>query len=116
MSYLIAFFVGGAICALGQLVLELTGWMPAQLLVILTIIGGVLGGLGLYQPFLEFAGAGALIPVSGFGSSVALGAISEAKRIGFMGLFTGTFEIVGLGLTAAVIFGFLMALVFNPKE
>ena len=115
MSYLIAFFVGGAICALGQLVLELTGWTPAQLLVILTIIGGVLGGLGLYQPFLEFAGAGALIPVSGFGSSVALGAISEAKRIGFMGL-TGTFEIVGLGLTAAVIFGFLMALVFNPKE
>ena len=116
MSYLIAFFVGGAICALGQLVLELTGWTPAQLLVILTIIGGVLGGLGLYQPFLEFAGAGALIPVSGFGSSVALGAISEAKRIGFMGLFTGAFEIVGKGLTAAVIFGFLMALVFNPKE
>ena len=80
MSYLIAFFVGGAICALGQLVLELTGWTPAQLLVILTIIGGVLGGLGLYQPFLEFAGAGALIPVSGFGSSVALGL--SARRSG----------------------------------
>lgn len=116
MSYLIAFIVGGIICAGGQLVLELTTWTPAQLLVILTITGGILGGLGLYQPLVEFAGAGALIPVSGFGSSVAIGAITEAKRIGIVGLFTGPFEIVGLGVTAAVIFGFLMALVFSPKE
>jgi stage V sporulation protein AE len=116
MSYLIAFLIGGAICALGQIVLEYTTWTPAVLLVVLTIIGGILGGLGLYQPLVDFAGAGALIPVSGFGSSVALGAISEAKRLGLVGLFTGPFEIVGLGTTAAVIFGFLMALFFTPKE
>jgi stage V sporulation protein AE len=116
LSYFVAFIVGGIICALGQLVLELTTWTPAQLLVSLTILGGILGGLGIYQPLVDFAGAGALIPVSGFGSAVATGAIVEAKRIGIIGLFTGPFEIVGLGVTAAVIFGFLMALVASPKE
>lgn len=116
MSFVIAFVVGGAICALGQLIIEYTNWLPAQLLVIFTVVGAILGGLGLYQPFLDFAGAGALIPVSGFGSAIATGAISEAKRLGIIGLFSGAFEIVGLGVTAAVLFGFLMALLFNPKH
>lgn len=115
MSYLSAFAVGGLICALGQLLLDLTALTPAHVLVLFTVLGALLSGLGLYQPLLEAAGAGALIPVSGFGHAVATGAIAEAKRLGIIGVFTGAFELTGLGLTAAIVFGFLIALVFSPK-
>ena len=116
MSYVIAFLTGGLICAAAQLVLEYTQLTPAHVLVGLTVIGALLEGLGIYEPFLKFAGAGALVPVSGFGSSIARGMLSEIKRLGWEGLFTGAFEITGLGLAAAVVFGSLMAIVSKPRD
>lgn len=116
MSYVIAFLTGGLICAAAQLILEYTKLTPAHVLVGLTIAGAVLGGIGWYEPFLKFAGAGALVPVSGFGSSIARGMLSEIKRLGWEGLFTGAFEITGLGLAAAVVFGSLMAVASRPRD
>lgn len=116
MQFLIAFVIGGTICALAQLVLDMTKLAPVHILVSLTVIGAVLSGLGLYEPFVNFAGAGALVPVSGFGSSIASGMYSEFKTLGWEGLFTGAFEITGLGVTAAVIFGSIIALVSKPKD
>lgn len=115
-SYLTAFLVGGAICALGQTLLEYTKLTPAHVVVAFTVTGAVLAGLGLYEPLLRLAGGGALIPVSGFGNSVAAGIISEARRTGWIGLFTGAFELTGLGVTAAIVFGFLASLVSSPKN
>ncbi len=116
MIYLYAFLVGGAICAVGQLILDFTNLTPGHMLVLLTVAGAVAGGLGLYQPLLEFAGAGALTPVSGFGASIAKGALAEAKRMGILGLFTGVFEYTGMGIAVAVFFGTLVALIANPKS
>jgi stage V sporulation protein AE len=116
IQYLIAFLVGGIICAGSQIVLEYTKLTSAHVLVGLVVLGAVLSGLGLYEPFLDFAGAGALIPVSGFGSSITSGMISEVRRLGWEGLFTGAFEITGLGTAAAVIFGSVIALLCKPKK
>lgn len=116
MQYLIAFLVGGAICGLAQAVLDNSKLTPAHVLVGLTVIGAILSGLGIYQPFIKFAGAGALIPVSGFGNAIATGMLQEVKRLGWEGLFTGAFEITGLGVTAAVVFGSVIALVSKPKD
>ncbi|MEW6107502.1 MAG: stage V sporulation protein AE [Bacillota bacterium] len=116
VTYLYAFLVGGAICAIGQLILDFTNLTPGHMLVILTVAGAIAGGLDLYQPLLKFAGAGALTPVSGFGASIARGALAEAKRIGILGLFTGVFEYTGMGIAVAVFFGTLVALIANPKS
>jgi len=114
--YLIAFLVGGFICGLGQLLLDYTDLTPAHLIVSFTVLGTILGGLGIYDSLIEFAGGGAVIPVIGFGSSIVSGAISEAQRMGFIGIFTGVFELTGLGLASAIFFSFLIALVFSPKK
>jgi len=116
LEFIIAFLVGGAICALAQLVLDTTKLTPAHVLVGLVVLGAVLNGLGFYEPFQEFAGAGALVPVLGFGSSITKGMVSEVKRLGWEGLFTGAFEITGLGLAAAIIFSSIIALVSKPKK
>jgi stage V sporulation protein AE len=116
MTFLIAFLVGGSICALAQLVYDKSKLTPAHILAGLTVIGAVLTGIGVYEPFVKFAGAGALVPVSGFGSSVTSGVLAEVKRIGWEGLFTGVFEITGLGLATAVVFGAVSALFFRPKH
>lgn len=115
MDYVIAFLVGGTICAVGQYILDTTKLTPAHLLVLFTVIGAVLSGLGIYDKLLDFAGAGALIPVSGFGASIARGAYLEAQRLGWVGLFTGALEFTGLGVVAAVLFGFIISLVATPK-
>ena len=115
MSYVIAFVTGGLICAAAQLVLEYTN-LTLPVLVGLTVLGAILGGIGVYEPFLQVAGAGALVPVSGFGSSIAKGMLSEIKRLGWEGLFTGAFEITGLGLAAAVVFGSLVAVAAKPRD
>ncbi|HHV94655.1 MAG TPA: stage V sporulation protein AE [Firmicutes bacterium] len=115
MDYLIAFLTGGAICALAQIIYDNTKLTPAHIVVGFTVAGALLGGLGLYQRFAEFAGAGAIIPVSGFGNSIVMGMLSEVERLGWEGLFTGAFENTGLGVTAAIIFGSLMAVLFRPK-
>jgi len=115
-SYLAAFLIGGVICVVGQLILEYTKYTPAHVIVGFTVAGAILSGLGLYEPLLKFAGGGALIPVSGFGNAVTTGIVTEAQRSGWIGLFTGAFEITGLGVTAAVLFGFLAALVAAPRN
>ncbi len=114
-SYFMAFLVGGLICVAGQLLFDLTPLTPGHVLSGFTVAGGVLGGLGIYDKLIDFAGAGALLPISSFGNSLAKGAMSEAARSGIMGVLTGMFELTSTGITAAILFGFFMALVFNPK-
>jgi len=81
----------------------------------LVVLGAVLGGLGLYEPLIKFAGAGASVPISSFGNALVKGALSEAETTGLIGVLTGIFEVTSAGVSAAIIFGFLGALVFNPK-
>ena len=114
-NYLPAFIVGGVICIIGQLLFDLTPLTPGHILTGFTIGGGILGGLGLYDRLIDFAGAGALLPISSFGNSLAKGAMSEAARTGVIGVLTGMFELTSTGITAAIIFGFIMALCFKPK-
>ncbi|HHY15454.1 MAG TPA: SpoVA/SpoVAEb family sporulation membrane protein [Firmicutes bacterium] len=116
MQYLIAFAVGGAICAAAQIILDTTNLQAAHILVGLVSLGAILSGLGLYEPFQKFAGAGALVPVLGFGSSITKGMLSEIKRLGWEGLFTGAFEITGLGLAASIVFSSFTALLRQPKK
>lgn len=99
----------------GQLLFDLTPLTPGHILSGFTVAGGILGGLGVYDKLIEFAGAGALLPISSFGNSLAKGAMSEAARSGILGVLTGMFELTSTGITAAIIFAFFMALVFNPK-
>lgn len=114
-SYIIAFVVGGLFCVIGQLLLDLTKFTPAHVLVIFVVVGGIASGLNLYEPLIDFAGAGAFIPISSFGNSLVQGAISEANQYGIIGVLTGMFELTSTGITAAIIFGFFMAVLFNPK-
>lgn len=108
--------MGGAICAVAQLVLDTTKCTPTHVLVATVSLGAILQGLGLYEPFQDFAGAGALIPVSGFGSSITKGMLAEAKSWGWYGLLTGAFEITGLGLAAAIIFSSFITLFRKPQK
>ncbi|NLX91020.1 MAG: stage V sporulation protein AE [Firmicutes bacterium] len=114
-NYLMAFLIGGLFCVVGQLLFDLTPLTPGHILSGFTVAGGILGGLGVYDKLIEFAGAGALLPISSFGNSLAKGAMSEAARSGILGVLTGMFELTSTGITAAIIFAFFMALVFNPK-
>lgn len=114
-TYLTAFLVGGLICLIGQLLFDLTPLTPAHVLVLFVIAGGLLGGFNLYQPLIEFAGAGATVPISSFGNSLVKGAMAEAARSGPIGILTGIFELTSAGITASIIFAFLFSLVFNPK-
>jgi stage V sporulation protein AE len=116
VDYIIAFLIGGFICGIGQLILDFTTLTPGHMLVLLTVIGALAGGFGLYQPFLSFAKAGALVPVTGFGASIAKGSLLEAERTGIIGLFTGAFEFTGQGLAVAVFFSAIAALFFSPRS
>lgn len=115
-NYLTAFLVGGAICALAQLLFDLTPLTPAHVLTLFVVIGGILSGLGLYEPLVKFAGAGATVPISSFGHQLVQGAIKEAQTTGTIGVLTGVFKLSSAGITAAIIFGFLVSLVFNPHS
>ncbi|HJB90066.1 MAG TPA: SpoVA/SpoVAEb family sporulation membrane protein [Candidatus Eisenbergiella merdigallinarum] len=115
MDYLNAFWVGGLICALVQILLEKTKLMPGRIMVLLVCTGAVLGALGLYQPFLEFAGAGASVPLLGFGNVLMEGVKEAVDEQGFLGLFAGGLKAGAVGTSAALIFGYLASLIFNPK-
>lgn len=115
MHYLWAFLVGGAICAVGQLLLSFTRLTSARILVLFVVLGVVLGGLGLYQPLVDFAGAGASVPLLGFGNSLAKGAIEGAKEHGVLGALSGGLSATAAGISAAILFGWLAALIFRPK-
>jgi len=115
MQYLYAFLIGGAICTVGQLLLSFTRLTSARILVLFVVAGVVLGGLGIYQPLVEFAGAGASVPLLGFGNALAKGAIEGAKEHGVLGAFSGGISATAAGVAAAILFGWLAALVFRPR-
>ncbi len=115
MEYLKAFLVGGSICIIGQVILDTTKLTPAHILVSFLTLGVILGGLGLYKPLVEYAGAGATVPIVGFGNTLAKGAIEGAKTNGLVGAFTGGISAAAGGISAAIFFGYIMAVVFNPK-
>ena len=115
MQYLWAFLIGGAICTVGQLLLSFTRLTSARILVLFVVAGVVLGGFGIYQPLVDFAGAGASVPLLGFGNALAKGAIEGAKEHGILGAFSGGINATAAGISAAVLFGWLAALIFRPK-
>ncbi|HEX3029874.1 MAG TPA: stage V sporulation protein AE [Clostridia bacterium] len=114
-KFIWAFLIGGAICVIGQLLLDGLRLTPAHTMCTLVVGGAILGGMGLYQPLIKFAGAGATVPISSFGNSLVKGALQEAERDGIIGVLTGIFEITSAGISSAIIFGFLASLVFRPK-
>ena len=115
MQYLWAFLIGGAICTVGQLLLSYTRLTSARILVLFVVLGVVLGGLGLYQPLVDFAGAGASVPLLGFGNALAKGAIEGAKEHGILGALSGGMSATAAGISAAVLFDWLAALIFRPR-
>lgn len=110
-----AFVVGGAICILGQILIDKTKLTPARILVTFVTLGAILGGLGIYQKLVDFAGAGATVPLTGFGNLLAKGAIKMAKTDGLIGAFTGGTAAAAGGISAAIFFGYIASLVAKPK-
>jgi len=115
ITFLWAFVVGGAICVIGQLMMDLTTMTPAHVMTTLVCAGAVLDGLGLYEPLIKFAGAGATVPITSFGNALVHGAMSEAETNGIIGIITGIFEVTSAGISAAIVFSFFAALLFRPK-
>lgn len=116
-SLIMAFLVGGSLCVIGQLVMDLTksSITPGHILVGYISIGTILSALGIYQPLVDIGGAGATIPLSGFGHVLAQGALKGAAEKGVMGALSGGIEAAAAGIAAAVIFGYIAAVLFNPK-
>jgi len=110
-----AFIIGGTICVIGQIMMDIFKLTPAHTMSTLVVIGSILGGLGWYDPLIKFAGAGASVPIVSFGNSLVKGALMEAQENGIIGVLTGIFEITSAGISAAIIFGFLASLIFKPK-
>ena len=115
MDYINAFWVGGLICAVVQILLDRTKLMPGRVMVLLVCTGAVLGALQIYQPFQEFAGAGASVPLTGFGNLLWKGVKEAVDQEGFIGIFIGGFKASAVGILAALIFGYLASLIFEPK-
>ena len=115
-KYIIAFLVGGAICLIGQALIDFTKLTPARILVGYVVGGVILTAIGIYEPLVEFAGAGATIPLSGFGYSLAKGVEKAVEEYGFMGALSGGLTATAAGITAAILFGFIMSLIFKSDE
>lgn len=115
MGLLKCFVFGGIICIIGQLLIDKTKLTPARILVIYVTAGAILGGLGIYKYIIEFAGAGATVPLTGFGANLAKGAIQEVQSSGLLGAFTGGVKASAGGIAAAVFFGYLASLIAKPK-
>lgn len=116
MEYLKAFLVGGALCLIGQLLIDKTKLTPARILVSYVVIGVLLDGIGIYEPLKEFAGAGATVPLTGFGSNLANGVRQAVDAGGFIGILTGGLKATAGGITAAITAGLITAIVFKPKD
>jgi len=116
MDYLKAFLAGGILCLLGQILIDKTKLTPARILVSYVVIGVFLGAVGIYQPFAEFAGAGATVPLTGFGNLLAQGVRKAVQQDGFSGIFTGGLKASAGGITAAVFSGLLMSILFKPRD
>ena len=115
MDYLNAFWVGGLICALVQILMEKTKLMPGRIMVLLVVTGAVISFLGWFEPFQEFAGAGASVPLLGFGNTLMKGVKEAVDEQGVLGLFSGGFKAGAVGTAGALIFGYLASLIFKPK-
>lgn len=115
MIFLWAFIIGGLICVIGQLMFDVLKLTPAHTLTTLVIVGAILGGLDLYDPLVNFAGAGATVPITSFGNSLVQGALKEANQHGLIGVITGIFEVTSAGISAAIIFGVVGAILFKAK-
>lgn len=116
MDYLKAFLVGGLFCVIGQLLIDKTKLTPARILVSYVVIGVILGAVGLYPKLVDFAGAGATVPLTGFGNLLAKGVNEGVQEKGFLGIFTGGLTAAAGGVGAAILFGWLAGLIFKPKD
>ena len=116
LGYLKAFLVGGIICAIGQVLIDYTKLTPARILVSYVVSGVILGGLGIYEPLIEFAGAGATVPLTGFGALLAKGVKTAIAEKGAFGILTGGVTAASAGITAAIFFGLIIALIFKPGD
>ena len=116
MDYIKAFLVGGILCVIGQILIDKTKLTPARILVSYVVIGVVLGALGVYKPLVEFAGAGASVPLTGFGYALSKGVKEAVQQEGFLGIFTGGLKACAGGITIAIFFGLLTSLIFKPKD
>jgi len=115
MSYLTAFITGGIICVIGQLLIDKTKLTSARILVLFVTVGVILTGLGLYEPIVEFGGAGATVPLTGFGYSLAKGVMKDVDSLGILGIFTGGIIATAAGIAAAVFFSLVASLIFRAK-
>ena len=116
MDYLKAFVFGGLLCMVGQILIDKTRLTPARILVSYVVIGVLLGAIGAYKPFADFAGAGATVPLTGFGYNLAKGVKEAVQSEGFLGIFTGGLKATAGGITVAVFAGLLASLIFKPKD
>ncbi len=116
MDYLKAFAVGGSLCLVSQILIDKTRLTPARILVSYVVAGVVLSGLGLYEPFAEFAGAGATVPLTGFGNTLAKGVKDAVIADGFLGIFTGGLKASAGGISAAIFFGLLASFIFKARD
>jgi len=116
LEYLKAFVIGGALCAIGQIFIDKTKLTPARILVGFVVAGVALSALGFYEPFADFAGAGATVPLSGFGHLLAKGVRAAVNDYGVLGAFTGGISAAAGGITAAIVFAFAAALLFKPND
>lgn len=116
MDYIKAFFVGGILCLIGQILIDKTKLTPARILVGYVVLGVVLGAVGLYKPLAEFAGAGASVPLTGFGYTLAKGVKEAVQTDGFLGIFTGGLKACAAGIAIAIFAGLLTSLIFKPRD
>jgi stage V sporulation protein AE len=115
MIFIYAFLVGGAICVIGQLLMDVFKLTPAHVVASFVVLGAVLDVFGIYDRLISFAGAGATVPITSFGHSLLHGAMAEGHEHGYLGLAIGIFKLTSAGITSAILFGFLIALFFRPK-
>jgi stage V sporulation protein AE len=115
MDFINAFIVGGLICVVGQLFFDFTKLTPGHVMCIFVVIGSILDGFGIYDKLIKFAGAGATVPITSFGHSLLHGAMAEASDHGFIGIGMGIFSLTSSGISAAILFSFIVALIFKPK-
>ena len=115
MQYLYTFLMGGIICTIGQILIDKTKLTPARIVVVFVVSGVFLTGVGLYEPLVKFAGAGATVPITGFGYSLAKGVEAAIKENGFLGIFIGGLKATAGGITAAILFGYIFSVLFNSK-
>ena len=116
MEYIKAFIIGGVICLIGQLLIDKTKLTPARILVSYVVAGVILSASGVYQKIVDFAGAGATVPLTGFGHTIAKGVKDAVDKQGFLGIFTGGLTASAVGISAAILFGLIMSFIFRPRD